>query len=93
MQAAAKIQITIPVDRRVELKLPEDLPVGPAEVIVLVSLPNAPADPLAGEEGLLDAEAEMALDQDGRFRTDGGLVVFEAKLAPELQDELDPQKR
>ncbi|XXX74842.1 hypothetical protein WMF30_45035 [Sorangium sp. So ce134] len=93
MQAATRIQITIPVDRRVELKLPEDLPVGPAEVIVLVSLPNAPADRLAGEEGLLDAGAEVALDQDGRFRTDGGLVVFDAKLAPELQDELDHQKR
>lgn len=34
---AAKIAIVIPADRRVELQLPDDLPEGPAEVIVLIT--------------------------------------------------------
>lgn len=34
---AAKIAIVIPEDHRVELELPSDLPVGPAEVIVLIA--------------------------------------------------------
>ncbi|MGK4002147.1 hypothetical protein WMF31_05950 [Sorangium sp. So ce1036] len=92
MQAAAKIQGTIPMDRRIELRLPEDLPVGPAEVIILVPLPNAPADRLAAEEALLDAGAETALEQDGRFRADGELVGFQAELGSELQDELDHRR-
>jgi hypothetical protein len=33
MQAAIKIPITIPANHRVELTLPDDMPVGPAEVI------------------------------------------------------------
>ena len=53
MQAATKI----PTDHRVELKLPDDLPAGPAEVIVLASLPSAPTDRLAAEEARLDTEA------------------------------------
>lgn len=65
---------------------------GPAEVIVLVTLPNAPADRLVAEEALLDAGAEEALRQDGRFRTDGELVIFQAEIAPELQDELDHRR-
>jgi hypothetical protein len=35
MKAAVKIDIVIPESRRVEIALPEDLPTGPAEVIVL----------------------------------------------------------
>ncbi|XXY53591.1 hypothetical protein WME91_20875 [Sorangium sp. So ce269] len=34
------------------------------------------------EEALLQAGAEAALGQDGRFRADGGLVIFRAELAP-----------
>ncbi|HEX6898392.1 MAG TPA: type II toxin-antitoxin system prevent-host-death family antitoxin [Thermoanaerobaculia bacterium] len=35
MQSAVKIDIMIPKSRRVEIELPEDLPLGPAEIIVL----------------------------------------------------------
>ena len=34
---AAKISIIIPADHRVDLRLPADLPEGPAEVIVLIT--------------------------------------------------------
>jgi len=34
---AAKISIIIPADHRVDLRLPDDLPEGPAEVIVLIT--------------------------------------------------------
>jgi hypothetical protein len=34
---AVKIAIVIPANRHLELRLPEDLPEGPAEVIVLVT--------------------------------------------------------
>jgi len=37
MQAAVKLTILIPPDRRVEITFPEELPPGPAEVIVLTS--------------------------------------------------------
>ncbi|XYH95827.1 hypothetical protein ACMHYB_49885 [Sorangium sp. So ce1128] len=66
--------------------------VDPAEVIVLVMMPNVSADGLVTEEALLQAGAEAALGQDGRFRADGGLVVFRAELAPELQGELDHRR-
>ena len=35
MHSAVKLRIVIPEDHRVELTLPEELPAGPAEVIVL----------------------------------------------------------
>ncbi len=35
MKSAVKIEILIPENHRVEIALPQDLPVGPAEVIVL----------------------------------------------------------
>lgn len=37
MDAAVKLKIVIPANRRIELALPMDLPMGPAEVIVLTS--------------------------------------------------------
>jgi hypothetical protein len=35
MKSALKIDIVIPESRRIEISLPEDIPTGPAEVIVL----------------------------------------------------------
>jgi hypothetical protein len=92
MQAATKIPIIIPADHRVELELPDDLPVGPAEVIVLVPFPGASTDPLDEQEAVLDAASDAALAQDGRFRTEGRLVLFEGAIPPELQDELDHRR-
>jgi hypothetical protein len=39
MASAIKLNIVIPASRRVELALPEDLPPGPAEVIVFTTSP------------------------------------------------------
>lgn len=41
MQSAVKLNIVIPASRRVEIELPNDLPLGPAEVIVLTALEPA----------------------------------------------------
>ena len=92
MQAAAKISITIPADRRVELNLPEDLPIGPAEVIILAPLRSAPADRLSVDEAQLDAAAQAAVGQDARFKADGGLLVFAGELTAEQADELDHRR-
>jgi len=35
MKSAVKIEIVIPESRRIEIDLPDDLPTGPAEVIIL----------------------------------------------------------
>jgi hypothetical protein len=92
MQAAAKISITIPADHRVELKLPEDLPAGPAEVIILAPLRSASADRLSVDEAQLDAAAQAAVGQDSRFRADGELLVFTGAIEPALEDELDHRR-
>jgi hypothetical protein len=89
MQAAAKFSITIPADRRVELKLPEDLPAGPAEVIILAPLRSVPADRLSVDEDQLDAAAQAAAGQDPRFKLEGELLIFAGEIDPELEDELD----
>lgn len=80
MQAAAKISITIPADHRVELKLPEDLPAGPAEVIILAPLRSAAADRLSVDEAQLDTAAQAAIDQDSRFKADGEILVFTGEI-------------
>lgn len=89
MQAAAKFSITIPMDRRVELQLPEDLPAGPAEVIILAPLRGVAADRLSVDEDQLDAAAQAASGQDPRFKLDGELLVFTGEIDPALEDELD----
>ncbi|MEZ4297764.1 MAG: hypothetical protein R3B70_22595 [Polyangiaceae bacterium] len=89
MQAAAKMSITIPADHRVELKLPDELPAGPAEVIILATLGSAPVDRLSIDETQLDAAAQAAVDQDSRFRNDGELLIFTAALPLGAEDELD----
>ena len=89
MHAAIKLPITIPANHRVELTLPDDMPVGPAEVIVLVQPPSGPVDRLLAEEDQLDAAAQVAIAQDGRFRADGQLLVFAGEIPVDLEGELD----
>jgi hypothetical protein len=89
MQAATKIAITIPANHRVELTLPDDMPVGPAEVIVLVLPQSTPLDRLLDEEDQLDAAARAAIGQDGRFQADGELLVFTGEIPSDLEDDLD----
>ena len=43
MQAAVKLTVKIPESRTVELKLPDEVPMGTAEVIVLISQQAPPA--------------------------------------------------
>lgn len=61
-----KLDIVIPENHRVELELPEDLPTGPAEVVVRVTTrsgdkttsetpPQSLADLFAGRVGLIDS--------------------------------------
>lgn len=92
MQAAAKLSITIPANHRVELRLPDELPAGPAEVIILTPLRGAPADGLSTDEAQLDAAAQTAVAQDSRFRTEDKLLVFEAELTAEMEEELDHRR-
>lgn len=70
---AAKIAIVIPADRRVDLQLPEDLPEGPAEVIVLV----APKRLL----GIPDRRAALGMDRGRVTIADD----FDAPLPNDLQ--------
>ena len=37
---AHKMQVTVPEDHQVEIRLPEDFPAGPAEIIVLTGSPD-----------------------------------------------------
>jgi hypothetical protein len=73
---AAKLNVLIPIDHRLELKLPDDLPPGPAEVIVLVT-PSRARDQ-AGEE-----QERRALGMDAGK----GWVAedFDAPLPDEIQ--------
>lgn len=41
MQSAHKLQIMIPADHRIEILLPEDVPTGPAELILLTERPQS----------------------------------------------------
>lgn len=92
MQSATRLSIIIPADHRLELKLPENLPPGPAEVIILAPLQGEAADPLLAEEAHLDAAAEAAITQDPRFQADGELLVFMGEITPALEDELDHRR-
>lgn len=51
---AHKLKVTIPEDHRIELRLPDDFPEGPAEVIVLAGRPGGP------EGGQQQARAALA---------------------------------
>lgn len=69
---AAKLNVVIPEDRRLELRLPEEMPPGPAEVIVLVP-PNAPAG--------VDRRAALGMDR-GKVRI---AEDFDGPLPAEIQ--------
>lgn len=61
---AHRLKITIPEDHRVEVRLPDDFPQGPAEVIFLTSrlAVDAKAQPggeLPAQQGALAALAEL----------------------------------
>ncbi|HXU29346.1 MAG TPA: hypothetical protein VN851_02110 [Thermoanaerobaculia bacterium] len=61
---AHKLKVTIPEDHRIEVRLPDDFPEGPAEVIFLTSLlvGAAPPDPeldLSAQQRTLAALAEL----------------------------------
>jgi hypothetical protein len=49
-----KQQMTIPEDHQLEIRLPQDFPAGPAEVIVLATLP-----PVDGNRALLAALEDL----------------------------------
>lgn len=74
---AAKISIVIPADRRVDLRLPPDLPEGPAEVIVLISSRQKAATP--------DRRAALGMDR-GKVRIADD---FDAPLPEDLQRAFD----
>jgi hypothetical protein len=63
MQAAIKMKIFIPADHHVELSLPESLPTGPAEVIVLTTPQNAEVPPRQGM-GMDAGKGWVAVDFD-----------------------------
>jgi hypothetical protein len=69
---AAKINVVIPEDHRLELKLPDELPPGPAEVIVLV-VPKKETAP--------DRRALLGIDR-GRVHI---AADFDAPLPDEIQ--------
>lgn len=74
---AAKLSIIIPADRRVDLRLPTDLPEGPAELIVLIN-PEQKAAPL-------DRRAALGLDRGKVQIADD----FDAPLPEELRRAFD----
>jgi hypothetical protein len=52
---AHKLKVTIQEDHRVEVRLPDDFPEGPAEVIVLTNRQAGDAQPSPEEKEVLDA--------------------------------------
>ena len=75
---AHKLKVTIPEDHQVEIRLPEDFPAGPAEVIVLASTTGGKEDEEARPAMLrsleklraleLTPEEERILDEFDEFR-------------------------
>jgi hypothetical protein len=74
---AAKIAIVIPADRRVDLRLPADLPEGPAEVIVLITA--------AQKAATADKRAALGMDRGKVQIADD----FDAPLPEDLQRAFD----
>ena len=79
MASAVKIDIVIPEDHRLELTLPDDLPSGPAELIIRsAALGPAPrtestatlADRFVGHLGLIDSKGGQSSDDGGEKLTD-----------------------
>ena len=77
MQSAVKIDIMIPKSRRVEIELPEDLPLGPAEVIVLAG-PERPIQRELRPIGIDAGKGRIAEDFDAPL-PDEILDLFEGR--------------
>lgn len=78
MASSIKLDIVIPENHRVELTLPDDLPPGPAEVIVLPASPQSEEEPtgrdqearsladlFTGRLGLIDSGGRERLSENG----------------------------
>ena len=77
MKSAVKIDIMIPKSRRVEIEIPEDLPLGPAEVIVLAG-PERPAARKLRPIGIDAGKGRIAEDFDAPL-PDELLDLFEGR--------------
>lgn len=75
---AHKLKVTIQEDHRVEVRLPDDFPEGPAEVIVLANRPAGGAQP-SPESHLSARQQTLAALADLRS----------VQLTPEEQEVLD----
>lgn len=69
MQSAVKLNIVIPASRRVEITLPNDLPLGPAEVIVLTA-PEPSSEPRLRPIGIDAGKGRIAEDFDAPLPED-----------------------
>lgn len=69
MKSAVKIEIVIPESRHIEIALPQDLPMGPAEVIVLAG-PDRSIDRGLRPIGLDVGKGWVAEDFDGPLPED-----------------------
>jgi len=75
---AHKMEVTVPEDHQVEIRLPEDFPEGPAEVIVLAGSPEEKTDEQTRQQMLQflqrlrtlqrTPEEERILDEFDEFR-------------------------
>ena len=70
---AAKFSIVIPEDHRLELKLSDDLPPGPAEVIVLV---------MPKREERTESRARLGIDRGKVHMAEDFVAMAGMKLAP-----------
>lgn len=77
MKSAVKIDIMIPKSRRVEIELPEDLPLGPAEIIVLAG-PERPIQRQLRPIGIDAGKGRIADDFDAPLPADI-LDLFEGR--------------
>ena len=77
MKSAVKIDIMIPKSRRVEIEIPEDLPLGPAEVIVLAG-PERPVVRKLRPIGIDAGKGRIAEDFDAPL-PDEILDLFEGR--------------
>jgi hypothetical protein len=80
MHAAVKLQVTIPKDRRVQL--PDDLPEGEAEIIVLypadAELDEASPEPLPRAGEPTDYFARLTSRQPGPLSSEASRALDEA---------------
>jgi hypothetical protein len=77
MKSAVKIEIVIPESRRIEIALPQDLPMGPAEIIVLAG-PDRSMDRGLRPIGMDAGKGWVAEDFDGPLPEDL-LEAFEGR--------------